>query len=150
MHQPDGLFGVVGAGTGDDRNAPVGDFDADLDDLAMLVMRQRRRLAGGADGNQPGCAFGELPFDERAKGFLVETPALFNGVTSAVSEPLSMSSNSLGLIEFCRSVYRARLLAESEAAHHSLDIVARQALPWCQRAQFERPRQPSIHMLFTT
>jgi len=34
----------------------------------------------------------------------------------------------------------ARLLTESEAAHHSLDTVQRQASLWCQQAQIGRPR----------
>ncbi|MER9667037.1 hypothetical protein [Mesorhizobium sp. M0185] len=44
---------------------------------------------------------------------------------------LCASEKTRGAVGVCR----ARLLAESEAAHHSLDIVARQALR--QQLQFE-------------
>ncbi len=150
LHQPDRLFGVVGAGAGDDRHAPLA--------TSMHTLTTWRCSSCDSVGDSPVVPTGTSPVVPSAichstnarKAFSSKRPLFSNGVTSAVSEPLSMSSNSLGLIEFCRSVYSARLLAESEAAHHSLDIVARQALPWCQRAQFERPRQPFIHVLFTT
>ena len=52
----------------------------------MLLVRQRRALAGGADRHQAIGALGDLPVDQAAKGLFVER-AILNGVTSAVNEP---------------------------------------------------------------
>src|SRR3546814_11551458 len=41
-------------------------------DAKVFVLRHRRRLAGGAARHQRRRSFGDLPFDEIAKGFLRE------------------------------------------------------------------------------
>src|SRR6185437_6657359 len=72
----DGLHRVVGARAGDDRHAPARLIDADVDDVAVLGVAQRRALAGGAGRHQAMRAGADLPIDQGAKGRLVEFPVL--------------------------------------------------------------------------
>ena len=72
----DRLIGRIGAGAGDDRNAAARLVDAPFDDVLVLVMRQRRALARGADRNQAIGSFGDLPIDQIAEGFFVDRPVL--------------------------------------------------------------------------
>ncbi len=64
LHKPDGLDRVVRSGTGNDRHATVGGLHDHLDDALVFLVRQGRRFAGGADGDQPVRAFGDMPFYE--------------------------------------------------------------------------------------
>ena len=70
--QVDRFLGIVGAGPRDDRRAAGGGFDAQIDDALVLRMAQGRRLAGGADGDQPFRPFGQLPFDEGLERFFID------------------------------------------------------------------------------
>ena len=86
LRKIDRLMGRIGTGAGDDGNAAARLVDAPFDDVLVLVVRQRRALAGGADRNQAIGSLGDLPIDQIAEGFFVDDPFL-NGVTSAVNEP---------------------------------------------------------------
>ncbi len=72
LRQLDRFHRIVGAGTGNDRNAASRNLDANLDDTLVLVMRKGRRFTGRADRNQSFGTFFDLPVYKCAKGFLVE------------------------------------------------------------------------------
>ncbi len=66
----------VRPGAGDDRDAPRRRFDAQIDEATVLGVAQRRRLAGGAAGNEavrPGL---DLPMDEPLIDVLVNPSSL--------------------------------------------------------------------------
>ena len=67
----DGFGGAVRAGSGDHRHAAAGFLDADFDDALVLVRRQRRAFAGGADRHQAMAALVDLPVDEFPECLLV-------------------------------------------------------------------------------
>ena len=57
---------------GDHRHAALRLLDAPFDDLLVLLVRQRRALAGGADRDEAIGALGDLPVDQAAESLLVE------------------------------------------------------------------------------
>ncbi len=69
--QLDGLVGRVAARAGDHRHAAGGGLHAQLDDALVLVMRQGRGLARGADRHQAVHAAGDLALDQRYERFFV-------------------------------------------------------------------------------
>ena len=69
--------------------APLGGLDAQLDDLLVLLVAQRRAFARGADRHQAVGAFSDLPFDQTLECAVIDFAAL-EGVISAVNEPLNM------------------------------------------------------------
>src|SRR5882672_2742739 len=72
--EADGFVSRVGTGAGDHGHALAGRLDAELDHAHMLFMRECRRLAGGADGDQRVGALLDLPVDEVLEAFLVHPP----------------------------------------------------------------------------
>ena len=72
----DRLVRVVRAGAGDHRHAAARLVDADVDGAAVLLVAQRRALAGGADRHQPVRAGRDLPVDQSAERRLVDFPVL--------------------------------------------------------------------------
>ena len=68
----DGLFGAIRPGAGDDRHAPSRGFDAQIDEALMLLVVERRRLAGGPNRHQPVRSSLDLPFDQGAERRLVD------------------------------------------------------------------------------
>ncbi len=66
-HMPDGGDGIVRSASSNHRNTARRLIDADLDDMIMLVERQRRAFPGGAAWNQGTRTFGNLPLHQRAK-----------------------------------------------------------------------------------
>ena len=74
--QRDGLVGVVGASARDHRHAAARFPDADLDDVHVLVVAERRAFARGAAGDQGVRALADLPVDEGPEGGLVEGAVL--------------------------------------------------------------------------
>ncbi len=73
--QLDGLGGGVGAGAGDHRHAPRGGLHAEFNDVAVLVVAERRGLAGGANRDKAMHATGDLPLDQGHEGVVVDDPA---------------------------------------------------------------------------
>ena len=84
----DRLGGAVRAGAGDHRHPAPRLLDADLDDPLVLVVAQRRALAGRADRDEAVGAVLDLPVDECARKPSSSTAPSLNGVTRAVIEPL--------------------------------------------------------------
>ena len=76
--QLDGLQGVVGAGSGNDRHPALDRFDGQLDDPLVLVKAQGGRLAGGAAGDDAVNAAGDLKFDQVNQTLFID-PALVHG-----------------------------------------------------------------------
>ena len=70
--QRDGLVGAVGPRAGDDRDAAFDRLDGERHHALMLLMRERSGLAGGAAGDDPVRAVGELKLDEIAQRPLVD------------------------------------------------------------------------------
>ena len=70
--QFDRLERIVGAGTGDHRHPARSDPDADVDHTLVLVVAQRRTLAGCSDRHQPMRSLADLPVDEGTKRLFVE------------------------------------------------------------------------------
>lgn len=60
----DGRFGIVRAGSCNDRHSSGRDLDASPNDADALMPREGGRFAGRAAGNQPVDAFADLPFDQ--------------------------------------------------------------------------------------
>src|ERR1700761_8069429 len=75
----DRFLGRIGAGAGEHGYAAARLIDAPFNDLLVLVMRQCRAFAGGADGNEAVGALGDLPLDEVAERFLVDGTVLERG-----------------------------------------------------------------------
>jgi hypothetical protein len=92
-HQADRLFRVVRTGAGDDRHTALCHLDADLHHLAVLVMRQRRRLAGGADRNEAVAAFTDLPFDMRGKRVLIDGAGIGERGDESGMDPLNIENS---------------------------------------------------------
>ena len=72
LRQFDRLGGRIRAGAGDHRHPALGLIDAPFHHLLVLVMRQRRALAGGADRHQAVGALADLPVHQVAECLLVE------------------------------------------------------------------------------
>ena len=72
LRKIDRLLGGVRARAGDDGDTALGLIDAPLDDLLVLVVRERRALAGGSDRHQSVGALGDLPFDNVAERLFVD------------------------------------------------------------------------------
>ena len=72
LGQLDRLLGGIRARACHHRNPALGLIDAPFDHLLVLVMRERRALAGGADRDQSVGALGDLPFDQVAERVLVD------------------------------------------------------------------------------
>ena len=72
LRKIDRLLGGVRARARDDRDPALGLIDAPLDDLIVLVVRERRALAGGSDRHQSVGALGDLPFDNVAERLFVD------------------------------------------------------------------------------
>ena len=70
--QRDGLRGGIGAGPGDDQRPAGHQFDGLANQLPVLGMRERRRLAGGPAGDDAGDSRGDLPLDQFAIGTVVD------------------------------------------------------------------------------
>ena len=70
----DRLLGGVRARAGHDRHPATRLIDAPFNHELVLLVRQRRAFAGGADRNQPIGALGDLPVDQGAEGFLIDGP----------------------------------------------------------------------------
>src|SRR5260221_11988109 len=70
--QLDRLGGRVGAGAGDHRHLALRHVEAELDDALVLLVAQRRRLAGRAARHQPVRALLDLPGDEILEAALVD------------------------------------------------------------------------------
>ena len=81
-------------------------------------MRQRRRLARRADRHQALGAFGDLPVDERAKGFLVEPPVLVERRHERGQRASQHDHPTPWQYEFCARSKVRGLLARRRAAHH--------------------------------
>ena len=71
--QLDGLGGRVRSGAGDHRHAAGSRLDAELDDLLVLVMGERRRFARRPARHEPVRALVDLPLDQLA-GTLARRP----------------------------------------------------------------------------
>lgn len=63
------------AGPGNDRNPAICRFDRDFDDPLVLGMAERRAFSSCPAGDEAGRALGNLPFDEVAKGSLIDLGA---------------------------------------------------------------------------
>src|SRR6266850_1464008 len=87
-HERDGLARVVPAGAREDRHAPAGFLDDELDHAKLLAVRQRRRLAGGPDRRQEVNAAVDLAPRQAAHRRLVDRAVFLNGVTNAVPTPV--------------------------------------------------------------
>ncbi len=72
LRQFDRLAGRVRPGARNHRHAAFGLLDAPLHHLPVLLVRERRALAGGAHRNQPIGALGDLPIDQVAERLLVQ------------------------------------------------------------------------------
>src|SRR3546814_8299896 len=72
--QQDRFLGRVGAGSGDHQNTAFGGLDAEGRHPHVLLVRKRRRLAGGPAGHQGARAFLDLPFYEVLKGLFIQPP----------------------------------------------------------------------------
>src|SRR5262249_5108384 len=70
------LRGRIGTRSGDHRHATASLLDAPLDSLVVLLVRERRAFAGGANRNKPIGTLGNLPVDQVPKGFLVHRSVL--------------------------------------------------------------------------
>ena len=79
LRQLDGLPGVVGAGSGYDRNAAVGRGDDDLDYAPMLRVGHRRRLATRPARAQAVDAGLDLPLDVLGERALIHHPVAKRG-----------------------------------------------------------------------
>ena len=64
----------------------------------MLVMRQGRALAGGADRDQPRRCPLDLPLDELGEGLFVQDPSARIGVINATIDPLNIWLSSGGAV----------------------------------------------------
>ena len=78
-HQADRLLGVVRAGAGDHRDPAGCGLDDDLDAALVLGVGERRRLAGGADGDEPVASLGDVPLDELGQRLFVHLPVAEGG-----------------------------------------------------------------------
>ena len=112
--QLDRVGRIVRSAAGDDRHPAPGDLDRDLDHPAMLVGRERRRLAGRSARNQRIDALGDLPLDELANVSSATRPPE-NGVTSAGIEPKNMNLPPRPGV-FCGEVGRVHWLIRSGTA----------------------------------
>ena len=63
---------VVATSAGEYRHAPGGFVHDKLDHADLLTLAERRRLAGGAAGDQPLGAFADLPVDKCLIGGLID------------------------------------------------------------------------------
>ena len=75
----DRLEGAVGARSGDDGDPAVRDLDAELDHPLVLVMGQRRRLAGGADRHETMTSLRDLPVHVAGESLFIEGAVLGEG-----------------------------------------------------------------------
>src|SRR5204862_6399561 len=70
------LPGVVAARAGQNRDAAAGRLDLDLHDARVLLLRQRRIVAGGAERHEEVDPFADLPLDEALQRGIVERAGL--------------------------------------------------------------------------
>ena len=76
LRQPQGFFGIVRAGSGNDLYFSGGGFDGCADDPFVFVERERRRLAGRSGGNHGSCSRLNLEFDLLLEGVIVDAAVL--------------------------------------------------------------------------
>ncbi len=75
--------------SGDNGDAPGGDFNGDVDHAQPFFVTERRRFAGGAAGHQKIDAGLDLPRHQIAQRGSSSEPSWRKGVTSAVPQPRS-------------------------------------------------------------
>ena len=149
----DRLEGAVRARAGDDRHAPAGDLDAKLDHPLVLVMGQRRRLAGRAHRHEAMASLGDLPVHVRGESLLVEGAV----VREWCHEGGDRSLEHFLLLRPALAV--ALVLVFFEAPHHNAAVGRPQARrtgrlrETCGKTkgksrQFEQREQPFVYACF--
>ncbi len=76
----------------------LGLVDAPLHHLLVLLVRERRALARGADRDEAVGALGDLPLHQVTECLLVDRPVL-NGVTSVVNDPRTLVLAAMAVLD---------------------------------------------------